>query len=94
LPEIPDRLERHLLAVISDRDEHYREVYKYLGGVFRTTLATTETEIKKILEEPELQAILFDLDCIGDGPSDGINVLEEMRKVRYDVVFAAFSRSA
>jgi DNA-binding NtrC family response regulator len=91
--EIPDRLERHLLAVISDRGEHYREVYKYLGGIFRMTLATTEAEIKKILEEPELQAILFDLDCIGDGPSDGIDVLEEMRKVRDDVVFAAFTRS-
>ena len=93
MPEIPDRLERHLLAVISDRGEHYREVYKYFGGVFRTTLATTEAEIKKILEEPELQAILFDLDCIGDGPGDGIDVLEEMRKVRDDVVFAAFTRS-
>ena len=93
MPEIPDRLERHLLAVISDRGEHHREVYKHLGGVFRTTLATTEAEIKRILEEPELQAILFDLDCIGDGPGDGIDVLEEMRKVRDDVVFAAFTRS-
>jgi DNA-binding NtrC family response regulator len=93
LDETPDRLERHRLTVISDRSEHYREVHKHLGTVFQTTLATTEAEIKKVLGEPELHAILFDLDCIGDGPGDGIEVLEEMRKVREDVVLAAFTKS-
>ena len=93
MDETPDRLERHQLTVISDRSEHYREVHKHLGAVFQTTLATTEAEIKKVLGEPELHAILFDLDCIGDGPGDGIEVLEEMRKVREDVVLAAFTKS-
>jgi DNA-binding NtrC family response regulator len=93
LDETPDHLERHLLAIISDRGEHYREVRQQLGGVFRTIHATTEEEIKKVLENPELHAILFDLDCIGEGPGDGIDVLEEMRKIREDVVLAAFTKS-
>jgi len=86
-------LERHLLAVISDEAEHYHEVHKYLGTVFRTVLAKSEEEIKNVMEEPEVHAILFNLDCIGDGTADGLDVLEEMRKVRDDVVIATFTRS-
>ncbi len=91
--ETPDISERHLLAVISDEGEHYREVHKSLGSVFRTALASNESEIKKLLEDPELHAILFNLDCIGDGVVDGLEVLEEMRKIRDDVVLATFTRS-
>jgi DNA-binding NtrC family response regulator len=93
LPLNSDSLERHLLAVISDEAEHYHEVHKYLGTVFRTVLAKSEEEIKNVIEEPEVHAILFNLDCIGDGTADGLDVLEEMRKVRDDVVIATFTRS-
>ena len=93
MPETPNILERHLLAVISDEGEHYREIHKYLGSAFRTVLAKSEDEIRSVLEELGLHAILFNLDCIGDGTRDGLDVLEEMRKVRDDVVIAAFTRS-
>jgi len=93
LPETPNILERHLLAVISDEGEHYREIHKYLGSAFRTVLAKSADEIKSVLEELGLHAILFNLDCVGDGTRDGLDVLEEMRKVRDDVVIAAFTRS-
>lgn len=93
MPLNSDSLERHLLAVISDETEHYHEVQKYLGSVFRTVLAKSEEEIKNVLEEPEVHAILFNLDCIGDGTTDGLDVLEEMRKIRDDVVIATFTRS-
>ena len=56
-------------------------------------LAANEDEIKALLEQPELHAILFNLDSIGDGPSDSLDVLEEIRKIRDDVVLAAFTRS-
>lgn len=94
MPENPNSLERHLLAVISDESEQYHEIHKYLGSVFRTILAKSEDEIKRVLEELPLHAILFNLDCVGDGTRDGLDVLEEMRKVRDDVVIAAFTRSA
>ncbi len=93
MPETPNILERHLLAVISDEGECYREIHKYLGSAFRTVLAKSEDEIRSVLEELGLHAILFNLDCIGDGTRDGLDVLEEMRKVRDDVVIAAFTRS-
>lgn len=93
MPETPNILERHLLAVISDEGECYREIHKYLGSAFRTVLAKSEDEIRSVLEELGLHAILFNLDCIGDGTRDGLDVLVEMRKVRDDVVIAAFTRS-
>ena len=68
-----------MLAVITDDAELFPEVRKHLGGEFRTSLAANEDEIKALLEQPELHAILFNLDSIGDGPSDSLDVLEEIR---------------
>jgi DNA-binding NtrC family response regulator len=93
LPEKSDRPERYTLVVISDNDDLYPEVRKNLGGDFRVTLAENEEEIKKAFEQAELHAVLFNLDCVGEGPADGVDVLEEMRKVRDDVVLAAVTKS-
>ena len=93
MPEIPDTRERYLIAVISDDGDHCREVQQYLANVFRIISASSEDEIKKTLEQPELRAVLFDLDCIGDGAPDGLDVVEEMRKLRDDIVLAVFTKS-
>jgi two-component system response regulator PilR (NtrC family) len=93
LPEAAPRPERYVLAVISDDDEIFLEIRKALGGEFRTVLAASENEIKDLLEQPELHAILFNLDCVGDGPADGLDVLREMRRIREDTVLFAFTRS-
>jgi DNA-binding NtrC family response regulator len=93
LSESSNNADRYVLAVITDEGDLYPEVRRHLGGEFRTIFSTTEDEIKKILEEPELHAVLFDLDCIVGGPADGLEVLEEMRRVRDDVVFAVFTKS-
>ena len=94
MPETSNTPERFVLAVITDGEELYPEIRKHLGTEFRTVLASNEAEILKILEQAELHAILFNLDCIGDGATDGLEVLEEMRRIRDDVVLAALTRSA
>lgn len=93
MPETSNSPERYLLAVITDDNDFYPEVRKHLESDFRTVLASTEDEIKKILEQPELHAILFNLDCVGDGAGDGLDVLGEMGRIRDDVVLAVFTRS-
>jgi hypothetical protein len=82
---------RYSVAVITDDAELFPEVRKHLGGEFRTSLAANEDDIKSLLERPELHACLFDLDCIGKGPNDSLDVLEEIRKIRDDVVLATFT---
>jgi DNA-binding NtrC family response regulator len=94
LPETSNSPERYLLAVITDDKDFYPEVRKHLASDFRTVLASTEDEIKKILEQPELHAILFNLDCVGGGAGDGLDVLRELGRIRDDVVLAVFTRSA
>jgi DNA-binding NtrC family response regulator len=93
LPEKSDRPERYSLVVISNSDDLYPEVRKNLGGDFRISTADNEEDIKKAFEQAELHAVLFNLDCVGEGPTDGVEVLEEMRKVRDDVVLAAVTKS-
>ena len=85
--------ERYALAVITDDADLFRDIRKLLAPQFRTTLASSEADIKSVLELPDLNAILLDLDCIGNGPTDGLEVLAELRKLRDDVVLFAFSRS-
>ena len=85
--------ERYSLAVISDDDELYPEIQSRLASELRTTLATNEAAIKCVLEQEDLHAILFNLDCVGNGVGDGLDVLGEMRRIRDDVVIAAFTRS-
>ena len=92
MPDAATSPERYSLAVITDDIEPYPEIRKELGGDFRTSLATTEDEIKSALEQAGLHAVLFDLDCIGDGPHDGLDVLGEIRKIRDDIVVVAFTR--
>jgi DNA-binding NtrC family response regulator len=93
LPDAATSVEKYSLAVITDDSEPFPEIRKNLGSEFRTSLATTENEIKTVLELSGLHAILFNLDCIGDGPSDGLDVLQEMRKIRDDVVLVAFTKT-
>jgi len=92
LPEPALSPERYALAVITDDADLFRDVRKLLTPQFRTTLASSENEIKSVLELPDLNAILFDLDCVGDGPTDALDVLAELRKLREDVVLFAFAR--
>ena len=81
---------RFSLGVITDDAAIYPEVRKHLGGEFRASLASNEDDITALLQNPELHAILFDLDCIGDGPIDGLDVLSEIRKIQEDTVLVAF----
>ncbi len=94
MPEPSDSPERFSIALITDDESLFPEFRKHLGVEFRVSLASTEEEIKNTMERSELHAICFDLDCVGVGPSDGLEVLTEMRKIRDDVVLVAFTRSA
>jgi DNA-binding NtrC family response regulator len=93
LPDAGPSPERYSLAVITDDSEIFRGIRQRLDGDFRISLATTADEIKALLEKVDLRAILFNLDAIGDGPSDGLDVIEEIRRIRDDVVLAACTHS-
>jgi DNA-binding NtrC family response regulator len=93
LPESAASPERYSLAVITDDEELYPEIRKHLGDQLRTSLAANEADIKHTLEQSGLHAVLFHLDCVGDGPADGIEALELVRQLRDDIVIVAVTRT-
>ena len=81
------------IGVIAVPEAGIPDLDQYLSPTFNLTLAATEPQIQALMFDPELQAIVLDLDSIGDGASDGIEVLHEIHKVREDVVLVAISGS-
>ena len=86
--------EQFALAIISVEQSAFPEMRRFLSPTFRTILASTEEQIKVVVEDSSVHAILFDLDSIGDGAGDGIDVLKEIRALRDDVVLVSMTKSA
>src|SRR5260370_20673258 len=88
----PNR-ELYSIAVVTVDESSFPEMRRALATSFRTTLASTEEQIKALVEDPNLHGILFDLDSVGEGARDGIDVLKEIRAIREDVVLVAMTGS-
>jgi DNA-binding NtrC family response regulator len=71
----------------------FAEMRRGLLPAFRVTLADTDSSIKDAVEDPGLRAMLLDLDSIGDAAADGIEVLQEIRAIREDIVIVALTKS-
>jgi DNA-binding NtrC family response regulator len=91
LSSIPQQ--QYALAIISVEEAAFPEMRRFLAPTFKTTLATTEEQIRLVVEDHTIHAILFDLDSIGNGANDGVDVLKEIRALREDVVLVTMSKS-
>lgn len=85
--------EHYSLAVVVADDAVFRDISRELLPGFRAMLAADEESIKEAVEDPSLQAMLLDLDSIGQGARDGVEVLQEIRALREDMVLVAMTRS-
>jgi DNA-binding NtrC family response regulator len=85
---------QYLIAIISDDQSIFPEIHRFLSSTFSTILATNEEEIHTLMSAPQLDGLVLDLDSIGDGASDGIEVLQELRKLHEDMILVAITRSA
>jgi DNA-binding NtrC family response regulator len=89
----PAVAERYWLAIVTLEEELFRDLRRALAPNFRTTLASTESQIKTLIEDPDVHGIVLDLESIGEGATDGIEVLQEMRRLREDFVMVAITGS-
>jgi DNA-binding NtrC family response regulator len=85
--------EVYSVAVVIAEPAAFPEMRRRLLPTFRATLADTEQAIKEAVEDPGIQSILFDLDSVGEGARDGLEVLQEIRAIRDDIVLVAMTRS-
>ncbi|MGA6980192.1 MAG: sigma-54 dependent transcriptional regulator [Candidatus Sulfotelmatobacter sp.] len=85
--------ERYSIAIITLEEQIFRDMRRAFAPTFRTTLASTESQIKLIIDDTDLQGIILDLESIGNGAADGIDVLREMRRLRDDLILVAITGS-
>jgi DNA-binding NtrC family response regulator len=86
--------ERFSIAVITLEEATFREMRRALSPSFRVTLASTELQIKTLVDDVDLHGIVLDLESIGEGATDGVEVLEELRRLRDDLVIVAITDSS
>ena len=86
--------ERYSIAIVTEQQNTFSNLRRHLVPAFRVTLAANEAEIQALFHEPDLHAIVVDLDSIGQGGLDAIDVLGKMRQIREDLVLVALTRCA
>ena len=85
--------ERYSIAVITLDELMFRQMRGALAASFRATLASTESQIKTLIDDPDIHGIVLDLESIGDDAADGIEVLQEIRRLRDDLIMVAITTS-
>ena len=85
--------ERYSIAIITLDEPMFREMRRALSPSFRTTMASTESQIKTLIDDPDIHGIVVDLECIGEGAADGVEVVQEMRRLRDDLIMVAITDS-
>jgi DNA-binding NtrC family response regulator len=89
----PAQGEVYSVAVVIAEASGFPEMRRGLLPAFRAILADNERAIKDAVEDSSLQSMLFDLDSVGEGARDGVDVLQEIRALRDDMVLVAMTRS-
>ncbi|MBZ5541293.1 MAG: sigma-54 dependent transcriptional regulator [Acidobacteriia bacterium] len=81
------------IAIVTEEESTFLEMRRVLAPAFQTVLASTEKQIRALMDTEPLHAILLDLDSIENSAEDGIEVLKEIRQIREDVVLVAMTHS-
>src|SRR5712672_280937 len=89
----PAQGEVYSVAVVIADPSAFPVMRRGLLPAFRSILADNERAIKDAVEDSSLQSMLFDLDSVGEGARDGVDVLQEIRTIRDDIVLVAMTRS-
>ncbi len=85
--------DRHSIAIITLAEDMFREMRRELLPGFRVKLASNEEQIKGLVDDPDIHGIVLDLESIGEGPADAIEVLQEIRRLREDLILVAITES-
>jgi DNA-binding NtrC family response regulator len=81
------------VCIITAEKSAFPEMQRFLAPTFEATLAHDDEEVGASVGDPNVRAILLDLDTIGDGAADGLRLLHEIRQLREDLVLIALTRS-
>jgi DNA-binding NtrC family response regulator len=95
-PQVANRTatEQYSIAIVTENEGSFSSIRRHLAPNLATVLANTEEQIQAVVHDSGVHGIVFDLDCIGEGAADGVEVLQEIRKLREDVALVAITESS
>src|ERR1700693_5081692 len=85
------RAKQYSIAIVTEKGTSFPEIARYLAPTFKIVLASTQDQIQAAVHDFGVHGIIFNLDCIGEGAADGIEVLQEIRRLREDIVLVALT---
>src|SRR6185437_9856525 len=81
------------VAIVTTDEQVGPEASQYLGNDYQLQLLQTWEELLAALQQQALDAILLDLDTLGDNSDVGVAGLRELRNLHPDLVLVAMTRS-
>src|SRR5690242_17064314 len=81
------------IAIITAETAAFPDMQHFLAPRFVPVLAQTEKQIQAAVGDASVRAVLMDLDSIGDGSSEALQLLRDIRQIRDDLVIVAITRS-
>ena len=92
-PEVAPGGARPTIAIITAETSAFPDMQHFLAPRFKAELAQNEKQIQSAVDDPNIRAVLLDLDNVGEDTSDALRLMQEIRQVRDDLVLVAITRS-
>ena len=89
----PEELEKPRIAICTDDPQVLPETRLYLAADFETYFLESWGQLNPLLEQQPLDAVLLDIDMMGEPGRNGIHALQELRASYQDLVLVALTRS-
>lgn len=81
------------IAIITAETAAFPDMQHFLAPRFKAELVHNEKQIQSAVGDPNIRAVLLDLDNVGENTSAALRLMQEIRQVRDDLVLVAITRS-
>jgi DNA-binding NtrC family response regulator len=81
------------IAVVTTDEKVAPEATQYLDSSYQLQMLQTWEQLLSVLQQQPVDAILLDLDTLGEGSDVGVAALRELRSLYPDMVLVAMTRS-
>ena len=81
------------VAIITAEAATFPDMQSSLAPRFSAVLVQNDEQIQSAMNDATMRAALIDLDSIGNDASDALRLLQDVRRVRDDLVLVAITRS-